>query len=55
VHVDQCVEAAFGRTKEPVDRALFVALYMVGIKLFEEVVADLERLALFAERAFDEA
>ena len=40
VHVDQSIEGAFGTTKQPVDRPLFVELDVVVVELLEEVVAD---------------
>ena len=47
MHVDECVEAAFGTGEQPVDRTFFVALYMVVVEIFEEVFSDILTDSLF--------
>ena len=40
VHINQGIEAAFWAGEQPVDRALFVKLDVVGVELLDEVVAN---------------
>ena len=48
VHVDQRVERALGAGEHPVDRALLVALHVVGVEILGEILAD-----VLAKRVLD--
>jgi len=56
VHVDQRVKAALRAGEQPIDRALFIALHMVGVELTEEIIANaVVALALDVQCLLDEA